>query len=79
MTGTLDRYRKSALKFQASTCQTTWQDLSLLIDKLQKEVWIFVVNISDASFLERQYFLLLCFDLIRLDAVGPITGDFAII
>jgi hypothetical protein len=45
-----------SLKFGRIPCQSSWKNLSLLIDKLQKEVRIFVIDIFDTAFFETTVF-----------------------
>ena len=62
MASTLDSFGHFLLILVGSTGDTTGQNFTLLVDKLQQEICIFIVNILDASFLETALFFTLGFD-----------------
>ena len=53
----LDSFGHFFLILVGSTGDAARQNLALLVDELQQEVSIFIVNVLDAEFLKRQYFL----------------------
>ena len=62
MAGSLDGLGHFALVFRGSAGDAAGQDLTLLVDKLQQEVGIFVVDVLDAVLLEAAIFLSLGID-----------------
>lgn len=68
---TFDRYGKSALVFKAGACQSPGKNLSLLINKLQQEVRIFVVNVLDPAALKPAILFLQGLGTDLVDRRGP--------
>lgn len=57
MAGTLNRLRYFPLEFKGSTGEAAGKHFALVIDELQQEVGVFVIDVSDAVFLETTIFL----------------------
>ena len=58
MAGTLYSTSYTALEFERSPCDATWQNASLLIEKFLKEFGVFIVDVLDATFLKTAILLL---------------------
>ena len=59
MTSTLDSLSYTTLELKAIACDTTWEDLTLIVEELLEELGVLVVHILDASFLKAAVLLLL--------------------
>jgi len=59
VTSTLDGLSYTALELEASTGDTAWEDLALLVKETLEEVRILVVDILDTALLEAAVLLLL--------------------
>ena len=59
MTSTLDSLSYTTLELEAIACDTTREDLTLVIEELLEELGVLVVYVFDASFLKATILLLL--------------------
>ena len=59
MASTLDSLSYTTLELEAIACDTTWEDLTLIVEELLKELGVLVVHILDASLLKAAVLLLL--------------------
>ncbi len=59
MTCTLHCLSHAALILQRSACDAARENLTLLVEELLEEFWVFVVNVLDTALLETAILLLL--------------------